>query len=258
MSQPETWVLLRGLMRDARHWGDFPQQLGKALPEVRLCLPDFPGNGARHLETSLSSVPAMAEWLRAELRRQGIAPPYRVFALSLGAMVTVAWADIHPREIDRAVLVNTSLRPFSPIHHRLRPSAWPLLLRMALGQASPRVAEQTILRLTSQHHASSGALLAQWEQWHRARPVSRTNALRQLIAAARYHAPRQAPRVPLLLLNGGGDQLVSPACSKALAAAWNCPLVQHPSAGHDLPLDDPAWVVAQLEAWRRSPIKNPA
>ncbi|PMZ18082.1 alpha/beta hydrolase, partial [Pseudomonas sp. FW306-02-F08-AA] len=42
-------------------------------------------------------------------------------------------------------------------------------------------------------------------------------------------------------------------CSQALAAAWNLPLVMHPFAGHDLPLDDPAWVVAQVLQWATRP-----
>jgi hypothetical protein len=29
-----TLVLLRGLMREARHWGDFPQLLGEAVPQA--------------------------------------------------------------------------------------------------------------------------------------------------------------------------------------------------------------------------------
>ena len=42
------------------------------------------------------------------------------------------------------------------------------------------------------------------------------------------------------------DRLVSPRCSQRLAAAWKVPLALHPSAGHDLPLDDPDWLLAQL------------
>ena len=34
--------------------------------------------------------------------------------MSLGAMVAVAWANAHPQELARCVLINASLRPFSP------------------------------------------------------------------------------------------------------------------------------------------------
>jgi pimeloyl-ACP methyl ester carboxylesterase len=191
----------------------------------------------------------MAAWVRATLRQQGVPPPYRVFAMSLGAMVTVAWADAHPEELDTAVLANTSLRPFSAFYQRLRPTAWPLLLRMALTSPDAHTAEAAILALTSNHRPQTAAVLEDWVRWHLSHPVSRANALRQLLAALRYRAPRQAPRVPLLLLTGARDHLVDSHCSRALAAAWRCPLVAHPTAGHDLPLDDAAWVVAQLCSW---------
>jgi len=54
---------------------------------------------------------------------------------------------------------------------------------------------------------------------------------------------------PTLLLASAGDQLVSLKCSQALAAAWQCPIQTHPWAGHDLPLDDPPWVIARVQAW---------
>lgn len=248
MSAQQPWIFLRGLMRDGRHWGKFPGQFATALHSDAVHLIDLPGNGTRHRQQSPVSVPATAAWLRDALRQQGLRPPYQVFAMSLGAMVTVAWADSHPQEIARAVLVNTSLKPVSPFHQRLQASAWPLLLRMALLRPSARSAEQAILRLTSRHHADDMQLLEQWTEWRKALPVARANALRQLMAAARFQAPLHV-HCPLLLLNGAGDQLVSPECSAALARRWQCPLRVHPSAGHDLPLDDPQWVIAQVRGW---------
>lgn len=250
MSAFTTWVLLRGLMRDSRHWGAFPQAMQAALPGAAIHLIDLPGNGLRHQEASPASVPAMAEWVRRTLQQQGLAPPYRVFAMSLGAMVTVAWAQAHPQELEAAVLVNTSLRPLSPFYRRLKPAAWPLLLRLAASQPSAEAAERAILQLTSRHHGDDQEVLQQWTQWRLSHPVSRRNALRQLLAAARFSASRQPPRTRLLLLNGAGDQLVAPHCSAALAQAWHCELAVHPTAGHDLPLDDSAWVIQQLLRWR--------
>jgi pimeloyl-ACP methyl ester carboxylesterase len=244
------WILLRGLMRDARHWGDFAERFGAAVGAPTITL-DLPGNGSRYHDTSPASVPAMADWCRAELRRQGIAPPYRLFAMSLGAMVAVAWAAQAPYELDAVVLVNTSLKPFSPFWRRLQPRAWPTVLRNALTAPDAETQERAVLRLTSRHHAHNAALLAQWTSWHRAQPVSRANGLRQLWAAAQYHAPHQAPQTRLLVLTSQGDALVDHRCSLALAHAWNTALAIHPSAGHDLPLDDSAWVAARVAEWLR-------
>lgn len=249
MSIAPTWVLLRGLMRDSRHWQHFPDTLRAAIPDARLCLLDLPGNGLRNAEQSPATVPAMAGWVRTELLRQGLKPPYRVFAMSLGAMVTVAWADAHPQEIDAAVLVNTSLKPISPFYRRLKPAAWPLLLRMALGSPSPREAEEGILQLTSNHRDQTQAVLDDWTHWRESHPVSRANALRQLLAAMRFDAPGQAPKTRLLLLTGTQDRLVDTRCTQALAAQWRCAAVAHPSAGHDLPLDDGEWVAQQVRDW---------
>ena len=251
MSRAPSWVLLRGLMRDSRHWGAFPQALRAALPDSAMCLLDLPGNGVRHKEQSPASVPAMADWVRAELLRQGVEPPYRVFAMSLGAMVTVAWADTHPEELETAVLVNTSLRPISPFYQRLQPAAWPLLLRMALTNPDARAAETAILQLTSRHLEQTHAVLDDWTTWRLSHPVSRTNALRQLLAAMRFAAPAHAPQTRLLLLTGARDKLVDTRCSQALAKNWRCALAVHPTAGHDLPLDDAAWVAQQLALWSR-------
>jgi pimeloyl-ACP methyl ester carboxylesterase len=62
-----TWLLLRGLTREAGHWGDFPQQLQAALPEARILAIDLPGNGTLHRQASPSTIPAMVAACRAEL-----------------------------------------------------------------------------------------------------------------------------------------------------------------------------------------------
>jgi pimeloyl-ACP methyl ester carboxylesterase len=89
-------------------------------------------------------------------------------------------------------------------------------------------------------------VIEQWLQWRRENPVSTRNALSQLLAAARYRAPRKRPLERVLLLAGARDALVDPGCSLQLAAAWGARIAVHPEAGHDLPLDDEAWVLAQI------------
>jgi pimeloyl-ACP methyl ester carboxylesterase len=244
-----SWVLLRGLTRESRHWGAFARSLASELGGPPVIALDLPGNGALHAERSPACVEALAEACRAELARRRIAPPYRVLAMSLGAMVAVAWAARHPRELSAAVLVNTSLRPFSPLHHRLRPASWPVLLRLALADPAPGARERAVLGLTSRLAAAPDELLRDWTAWREQCPVSRANALRQVLAAARFVAPRAGPAVPMLLLASTQDGLVDVRCSRRLAEAWRAPLVEHPGAGHDLPLDDGPWVAGQVRRW---------
>jgi pimeloyl-ACP methyl ester carboxylesterase len=119
-----TWILLRGLTREKRHWHGFPQALLRELPDARVVELELPGNGELNGRTSPTSIAAMARHCRAELARLGIPPPYHLLALSMGAMVATAWAESHPDEIEACVLINTSFGAFSPVHRRLRPRAW--------------------------------------------------------------------------------------------------------------------------------------
>lgn len=244
-----TWVLLRGLMRETRHWGEFPSLFQSALGAPVVCL-DFSGNGSLHAHSSACSVSAMRQELRTQLRQRGHKPPYRVLALSLGAMVAVDWCNHHPEELERVVLINTSLAPYNPFYQRLRPANYPALLSF-LFAASLAQREALILRLTSQQSTTprAAALLEQWTGYARLAPITRRNILRQLYAAISYRAATTVPAVPLLLLAGQQDRLVSPQCSLTLAQHWHCPLAVHPTAGHDIPLDDTAWVMQQIQLW---------
>ncbi len=169
--------------------------------------------------------------------------------MSLGAMAAIEWARVAPHEVAGCVLVNTSMRPFSPVHHRLRLQNVPALLRLGWGWRRAMAAEAIILRLTSNRADERRAVLAEWAGVRIERPVSPGNALRQLVAAARFKAPLTAPQVPVLLLGSQRDQLVASQCSQAIARAWQCPLRMHPFAGHDLPLDDPQWVIDGVCGW---------
>jgi len=175
-----------------------------------------------------------------------------LLAMSLGGMVAVDWARRHPGELAACVLVNTSLRPFSPWYRRLRPANYPALLGFLRPWLSDRQREQTILRITSRHPPAGVDVVGQWVALREARPVSGANALRQLIAATRYRASAQAPAVPLLVLASRCDALVDVRSSHRLARRWQADIVEHPSAGHDLALDDGPWLARAVGAWLAS------
>ncbi|MFY3382715.1 alpha/beta fold hydrolase [Paracidovorax sp. MALMAid1276] len=262
------WILLRGLTREGAHWGDFAQRLQQALPGDTVRTLDLPGNGAQHRMPSATTVQDMVHACRNALGLAGstrtasvgathqaedCTPPpqrYHLLAMSLGAMVATEWAHSAPHEVAGCVLINTSMRPFSPVHQRLRLRNLPALLRLAWHwRSDAAAAEAIILRLTSQRAEEHRARLADWVDVRRQRPVAAANALRQLLAAARYRAPAQVPAPPVLLLGSQHDGLVSSQCSVALARAWGCSLRLHPFAGHDLPLDDPQWVIDGVCDW---------
>jgi pimeloyl-ACP methyl ester carboxylesterase len=244
MSEP--WILLRGLTRESRHWGAFAVLLDAREGVLPI---DLPGNGTEADNRSPLAVDAYVDALRAEAQRRGARAPYRVLAMSLGGMVATSWALRYPEEIERLVLVNTSMRPYSHVHERLRPSAWPALLRVARhwdGRDAQGIAETLIHSVTCARRDTLAADLDAWRAIRASAPVSRANALRQLAAAARYTA-RGVPRCAVLVVSSRGDRLVNPVCSARLARAWDAPMAQHPWAGHDLPHDDPQWLADLLD-----------
>ena len=244
-----TWILLRGLTRESGHWGAFAALLQHRHPESRIVTLDLPGNGAFNRQASPARIGVMTQWCRDHLRSQGMAPPYRLLAMSMGAMIAVDWAACAPQEILGCVLVNTSLRPVSAWYRRLRPANYAALLALVLTPDFGGGHERTILRLTSRNTVATAAVLGDWTRLRRARPVSTANALRQLLAAARYRAPATAPAVPLLLLTSRRDRLVDSRCSQQLAQRWRTDIEIHETAGHDLTLDDAPWVADQIDRW---------
>ncbi|WP_211461854.1 alpha/beta fold hydrolase [Collimonas silvisoli] len=249
------WVFLRGLMRETRHWGKFPELFRSMVPEADITLLDLPGNGSLHALKSPMRVEQMTDSCRRQLLSQHIAPPYYLLALSLGGMVATDWAARYPDEVDGCVLLNTSLRPVSPFYRRLRPRNYPALLALGLlGLHKRNVGRQEslLLRLTSNQCAQQAEVLADWISYQRDHPVTYRNALRQLCAAIRYRAPAHAPPPPLLILASGADRLIDPRCSQQLAHRWQASLATQASAGHDLPLDAGHWVAEQVRDWLAS------
>ena len=243
------WIFLRGLTRETAHWGGFPDDFRQALPAHQVISLDLPGNGQFHRAPSPVSVGAMVNFCRNAMARRKLEPPYFVLAMSLGAMVATEWAYEWPDEITGCVLINTSFKQFSPFYRRLRPRNYLPLLGLAFLPGTPAGKERTILTVTSNEAAQRERVMPAWIEARLQRPVKPINALRQLLAALRYRARRLAPATALLLLCSEYDRLVNFECSLAIASSWKCSLALHPSAGHDLPLDDPDWVIERVQRW---------
>lgn len=245
----QTWVLLRGLVREQRHWEGFPATLASRMPDARIVCVDLPGNGVHWREPSPVAVADMVEGARADLRSRGIAGPYSLLSLSLGGMTAFEWMSRYPGEIARAALINTSLRALSPFWHRLRPQNYVRIVRDELLSRDPGRRERMILEITTNLVPDREVYVQRWTQYARERPVSLRNSLAQLLAAGRYSAPANRPACPVLVLNGGGDRLVNPRCSERIAAVLGLPLERHPDAGHDVALDAGDWLAGRVAAF---------
>jgi pimeloyl-ACP methyl ester carboxylesterase len=164
-------------------------------------------------------------------------------------MVAMQWAASHPGDFERAVLINSSDRRSGPPWRRLRPWALRQGLRIVTSR-SPLEHERHVLALTT--HLEPGErfdrILTDREVTRRQRPVRGWTALAQLLAAVRYRGPTTLP-IPTLVLTSDADDMVSSACSRALAQRLEADLRVHDRAGHDLTTDEPAWCLDQIMSW---------
>lgn len=245
----QNWLLLRGLSREAAHWGEFLPLMRSAFPAARISTLDLPGTGCLHRHDSPGNMQAIAENVRQQALSEGLLhPPATVLALSLGAMVTWEWLLKYPEDLCGAVLINVSFAGLSPFYRRLRWQSYVKVLRLLLRRDVYK-RELDILRLVCNRVKDEESVARAWCKIYSERPMSARNSLRQIVAAAGYHPSDAAPQRPVLLLSAQSDRLVSAECSKVIQQKWHLPLRNHPSAGHDLPLDDGAWVIRQMQAW---------
>jgi pimeloyl-ACP methyl ester carboxylesterase len=250
---PSKWFFLRGLVRETGHWQDFLHRFASEVPGAEAIGLDLPGNGARFAESSPLTIDETVDKVRADfLSRQG--DRNFLCAISLGAMVGFAWLERYPEDFRGAVFMNTSLRGLSPFHERLRPGIYGEVLKALFTKDHVRK-EELILGMTSSTRVGDASLAQAWAEIHGVRPVSTSNFFRQLLAAARFRPPRTAPPVPVLLLNGAGDRLCAPTASERIALHWNLPLRTHLTAGHDLTLDAPNWVVEEIRNFAESRLR---
>ena len=238
-----SWLLIRGLSREQRHWGDFPSILAEAVSEEVRCI-DPPGFGTESGRRSPSRLPEITDDLRARFRADAGHGPWSILGISLGGMVALDWCARYPDDFGRCVVVNTSTR-LSPVWQRFRPGTVPSILGSRF-RGDAVAAERASLAVTvnrSDHDLD--ALATQFAQWTDECRPSQASLSGQVLAATRFRAPERVD-VPVLVLASEGDRLVSPSCSRVLATHLGAPIVVHPDGGHDLALDDPHWICAQL------------
>lgn len=243
------FILLRGLTRESAHWGDFVPELQAAFPDSAINLLDLPGTGNRCREKSPASIAGIASSVREEALGLGMLErPLLLIAISLGGMVAWEWLQSHPEDIESAVLINISLGGMSPFYQRLR---WQCYgeLAAAICTRSLEAREFKLLKLISNREENYHRLAGLWADIQRARPVSGSNAFRQLLAAATYFPKDVRPPRPMLLLNSLADRLVSPGCSSVIQQHWHLECRSHPTGGHELTLDDERWVVQEIAHW---------
>jgi len=241
--------LLRGLIREKAHWGSFIGELEAAFPGDRIHTLEIPGVGAAHRETTPASFDEMIRFMRDPVAEHFSGREENLLlAMSLGGMMARRWMELYPADLRWVVLANTSFKGLSPLHHRLRPSSMLRFVRIFFTPGT-EARERAIVRMVSNNPERHEQIVREWLAIQEQRPVSRGSFLNQIRAALTFHPTLSRPDVQLLILAGKGDRLCDPRCSEAIHRAWGGTLVMHPTAGHDLPTDDPAWVIEQIRGW---------
>lgn len=243
----DTWVLIRGLSREAGHWGRFLPIAKAALPHAKIVTLDLPGVGQRLGEAWPKTLTEAMESTRALVPSGG-----RTFVLgvSLGGMITMEWAARHPEELAGIVVGASSAANVAPFWKRFSPG---LLPRLAVANLRGGVAarEAAAVRTISNREDLWEETTRLWAEIQAARPVPVAVTRGQMISAARWKAPERLD-VPALFLVGDKDRLTHADCSRALAKRFGAPLKVHPTAGHDLTTDEGEWVADEIVRWRAS------
>lgn len=244
MTPSKKWILLRGLARGVGHWGSFVDKMKAHFPQDQFELIDLPGNGSRYKEKSPIKISDYVKDLRSHSEFVKSGEPFHILSVSLGAMITVEWMREFPHEVQKAFLVCTSSSGYSPFYHRFQPAN--ILKSTCLLWAQDEVQwEKTILEMITNSRERRDAELLSLVTYTKGHPVKMENILRQMIAASKYRFPHEAPG-DVRLIGSHGDRLVSPDCTLQIAKGWGLKPVMHPWAGHDIPIDDPQWLLEHL------------
>lgn len=245
------WLFLRGLSREKRQWENTPAIFEAVVPNAEVVTLDNPGAGTEHKRTTPLTVQEMAEDVRSRwlLLRGDSDEPWSILGISLGGMITMAWASTYPGDFENVVIANSSAANLSVPWKRLDIRKLPGVIA-ALRETDRVKRERLTLDMTTAlaSDAMKDELAERWANYALDRPMTRSNALRQIYAGSRFNAPSHIA-APTLVMSGAADPFVDPSCPKRLAEHLKADLVTHPKAGHDLSVDAPEWMAEEVAKW---------
>jgi pimeloyl-ACP methyl ester carboxylesterase len=245
------WIFLRGLVREQRHWGNFVSLFSEKnqIPRENIHCLDLAGMGTERGRRVPRDMRGLVDDLRyrfREIRQGSVGSPY-IFSMSLGSMCAMEWAHLYPDEVGGLVLINASAKNLAQVTERLQLGAIKSFMDI-IGEHDPVEREMKILGITSHFHKKNRELAREWALWAPPKKELIKVALAQLWIASLYQAPRSLD-VPALILSSAQDRLASPLCSHRMAENWGLENYVNLVAGHDLPLDDPDWVILRTQEW---------
>ena len=238
------WLLIRGLGRDKRHWYKFPDQLEQQLGGGKVFCIDTPGlDGEANSAISINSLSdhMREQWLKEKANHSG---DWSICAISLGGMIAIDWCSKYPNDFNKLVTINTSSKSTSPLFHRIKPRAIKTVLKSLLNK-DLKSREKEILAVTTNHLEVSDQILNDYVKIAETMNLNIVILLKQLLAASQFKLPAKI-ETPFTVLTGMGDNFTNYKCSEGIAKKYQAEIYYHKTAGHDLPSDDPEWVIKNL------------
>jgi len=257
-----TWVLLRGLMRDSRHWYGFDQYVSQQ--KLNIITVDLPGNGVLvdQISPMLMKQYCAAVWRQIDAALlKGSAPASQgkvvLVGLSMGGMLALTMAKSCPARVQHVVVINCSAGNLSPWYHRFQCFSLLAVLTQTLlttmlsliphyrkmEKSHGHWLETVVLSWTSRHYDCD--VVNAWSQLRLQCHTSLINSLRQLYACARFCCPSLAD-VPVSVIVANQDRLVNPKCSEQLAVFYQTHIHKIDDCGHDASLDQPQLLLQLL------------
>lgn len=239
--------MLKGLVREKRHWGDFVDTMKETFPEHNIIPMNYPGVGVKNDRISPRSFKDYVADMREEHAQYFDGKQENILvAISLGGMMARHWMDLYPDDFKKCVLMNTSYRGICPIYRRLQPQSMKTFFRLFMTK-DPAKVEKGILEMVSNRKERHPPILENWIQWQQEHPVSHKSFINQMTAAMTFKAPKTSPKPELLILAGKKDRLCHYSCSQKIHELWGGKLEIHPEAGHDLGTDAPEWTAEKIK-----------
>jgi 3-oxoadipate enol-lactonase len=234
-----TLLMMAGYGRSGSSWIPWLERVGP-LP-FRVVLLDHRGTGESARSLRPYTLAALADDAATVLEDAAGDAPAIVVGESMGGMVAQHLALRHPRRVAGLVLSASSAG--GDVVSAAFVRSLPLTVAAAISKDVGVWAKcDRLLVHESKSPGQARELLAPLREIQRGEPYSRVNSVLQAIAVSFHRAGRRlgAVRVPVEVIAGAGDRVLSPRNSAVLSKCLpGARLTILPNAGHAIPFEKP-------------------
>lgn len=248
MKKPIVIYLIRGMMRDSRHWGEFPLFLSKNIQGLEVKFIDLPGSGIYCDQKSPTRISNIVDFLRI---RTGIdnSNTNILLASSLGGVVAMDWINRFHKDFEAMIMLSSSFKGICPFNERVRPSIWKEVIQLIFALKVEK-RESILIKINANYNSFQQQHLEEWISFQQKNKMTRINILRQSMAGLRYHVKiKPQLNIPILMIGSKSDRLVCERCIEKSSLFFGADLIWHEKAGHSITLDDPEWTAIQIQNW---------